>query len=380
VTLVWWGLGSNKAHFTRRPILEELMENYPTTTKELLTRLAGTEGGSDLILTVGQPPLIKVYGEVLPVENYPALAAENTEQLCLSILADEQVKRFHEEKELDLSLHLDGIARFRVNIFLQRGTVAMVARIVMDKVPGFKDLGLPQVVQELAKLRKGMVLFTGPTGHGKSTSVASMVDYINRNRACHIISIEDPIEYLHTHAMATVEQREVGLDTETFYSALRRILRQAPDVIIIGEIRDRESAQAAMTLAETGHLILTTLHTSGAIASVNRLIDMFPAEQERQIRSQLSVSLAAVIWQQLIPARDKNGLVLACEVMVAIPAVRSLIRQGRLHEICSLLQTGRKHGMFTMDQAIQDLVHRDMVDREWFQNNYFDVGAGRKTG
>jgi twitching motility protein PilT len=356
------------------------MGYYPKTIEQLLMSLATTQGGSDLVLSVGKPPQLKVYGEVASMAECPVLDPVGTEALSFSILNQEQLNRFKEEREIDLSYHLDKVGRFRVNIFRQRGTVALVARIVMEQVPGFKTLGLPPIVEDLAKLRKGMVLFTGPTGHGKSTSVASLVDYINQHRACHIISIEDPIEYLHTHKKATVEQREVGLDTESFHAALRRVLRQAPDVIVIGEIRDRESAQTAMTLAETGHLILTTLHTSGAIASVNRLIDMFPSEQERQIRSQLSVSLAAVIWQQLIPARGREGLVLACEVMVAIPAVRSLIRQGRLHEITSVLQTGRLHGMFTMDQAIKELVEREMVDTEWFEKNYFDLSATKKVG
>jgi twitching motility protein PilT len=355
------------------------MPTYRVTTEELLAQLSKTKGGSDLILTVGKPPQFKVHGEVGDVPDCEVLTPQTSEELCLSVLTEEQVKRFRQDKELDLSLHVEGVARFRVNVFQQRGAVAMVCRIVMDKVPGFAQLGLPSVIEELAKLRKGLVLFTGPTGHGKSTSVASVVDYINQHRACHIISIEDPIEYVHTHAKAVIEQREVGLDTDSFHGALRRILRQAPDVIIIGEIRDRESAAAAMTLAETGHLILATLHTSGAIASVNRLIDMFPSEQEKQIRSQLSISLAAVIWQQLIPAQNKAGLVLACEVMIAVPAIRSLIRQGRIHEVYSLIQTGHKHGMFTMDQAIEALAAQNKIDREWFDNNYFDM-ANRKTG
>jgi len=354
---------------------------YSVTTQKLLALLAKTKGGSDLIITAGKPPQFKVHGEVGSAPDCETLTPELSEQLCFSVLTEEQIKRFRNEKELDLSLHLEDVARFRVNVFFQRGAVGMVCRIVMDKVPGFEVLGLPPVIEELAKLRKGLVLFTGPTGHGKSTSVASMVDYINHHRRCHIISIEDPIEYIHTHDLAVIEQREVGLDTDSFHGALRRILRQAPDVIIIGEIRDRESAAAAMTLAETGHLILATLHTSGAIASVNRLIDMFPSEQEKQMRSQLSASLAAVIWQQLIPGADKNSLVLACEVMIAIPAIRSLIRQGRIHEVNSLIQTGRKYGMFTMDQAVEDLIALKKIDQEWFETNYFDVSAtSRKAG
>jgi twitching motility protein PilT len=355
------------------------MSTYRVTTQELLARLSQTKGGSDLILTTGKPPQFKVHGEVDSVPDCEPLTPQTAEELCSSVLNDEQIQRFRRDRELDLSLQVENVARFRVNIFQQRGAMAMVCRIVMDKVPGFQALGLPPVIEELAKLRKGLVLFTGPTGHGKSTSVAAMVDYINHNRACHIISIEDPIEYVHTHAKAVIEQREVGLDTDDFKTALRRILRQAPDVIIIGEIRDRESAAAAMTLAETGHLILATLHTSGAIASVNRLIDLFPSEQEKQMRSQLSVSLAAVIWQQLIPAAGRQGLILACEVLVAIPAIRSLIRQGRIHEVVSLIQTGRKHGMFTMDQAIEDLAALGKIDKEWFQTNYFDMNS-RKTG
>jgi twitching motility protein PilT len=357
------------------------MQTYSLTIDELLRHLASTDGGSDLILTVGKPPQLKVNGEVMPVPDCAPLSAECTDELAVSVLNSEQLNRFRSEKELDLSLNLQGIGRFRVNVFQQRGATALVARIVMDQVPSFPELGLPPVVEDLAKLRKGLVLFTGPTGHGKSTSVAAVVDYINRNRACHIISIEDPIEYVHRHARSVVEQREVGLDTGSFHAALRRILRQAPDVIVIGEIRDHESAQVAITLAETGHLIIATLHTSGSIASVNRLIDMFPAEQEKQMRVQLSASLAAVIWQQLIPAAGKRGLVLACEVLIAIPAIRSLIRQGRIHEVQSLIQTGRKHGMFTMEQALQDLAAAHRIDREWLQTNYFDLsGVARKSG
>jgi twitching motility protein PilT len=348
------------------------------TTHELLTELARTKGASDLILTAGKEPQLRIYNEVQSMD-YPVLTPEVVERLCLSVLTEEQASRFRAERELDLSLQLDGIGRFRINVFQQRGAAGLVARIVMDKVPGFQELGLPPIVSELAKLRKGLVLFTGPAGTGKSTSIASLVDHINQHRPCHIITIEDPIEYVHTHANATIEQREVGLDTETFHSALRRVLRQSPDVVVIGEIRDRESAQAALTLAETGHLILATLHTSGAIVTVNRLIDMFSEEQGPQVRSQISASLAAVLWQQLLPGKSRDSLVLACEVMVAIPAIRALIRQGRLHEIYSHIQTGRKYGMFTMEQAIQELGEREAIDKEWLENNYFELSTQRRA-
>ena len=355
-------------------------DTYCCTIEDLLTHMVGTEGSSDLILIAGRPPLVRRFGEIHPVDGFPPLTPSHTESLSGSLISKEQMATFREDKELDMSIEFGRIGRFRINVFRQRGTTSLVARRVMDEVPDFKTLGLPAVVPELAKLKKGLVLFTGPTGQGKSTSVASMIDYINRNRHCHIITIEDPIEYMHRHHLAVVEQREVGVDTNSFAGALRRVLRQAPDVIMIGEIRDRESAQAAMTLAETGHLILSTLHTSGAVASVNRLIDMFPAEQERQIRMQLSISLAAIIWQQLIPAKERNALVLACETMVAIPAIRSLIRQGRIHEVYSVIQTGRKHGMFTMDQAVDELMRLGKVDPMWFKSNYFDLANDRKKG
>ncbi len=343
------------------------------SVNELFRHLVETKGGSDLILTEDHPPMLRVHGKLQAIDGYPVLSASHAESLCSSLISDDQRILFRKEKELDMSLEVNTIGRFRINIFRQRGATSLVARRVMDSVPNFQELGLPRIVQDLAKLKKGLVLFTGPTGHGKSTSVAAVIDYINRHKQCHIITIEDPIEYVHKGRIAVVEQREVGIDTQSFGHALRRILRQAPDVIVIGEIRDRESAQAAMTLAETGHLILSTLHTNGSIAGVNRLIDMFPAEQERQIRMQLSASLAAIIWQQLIPAANQNGLVLACETLMVIPAIRSLIRQGRIHEVYSLIQTGRKHGMFTMDQAVEQLVDQNKVDLHWFENSYFHM-------
>lgn len=360
--------------------MNEHNEGFKASIQDLLLQTVETDGSSDLILTTGSPPLLRIYGEVHPMVGYPPLTSEDAERLCFALLNEAQVQEFRNTKEIDLSVHVEKIGRFRMNIFRQQGTTAMVARRVLDTIPDFEWLGLPSVITELVKLKKGLILFTGPNGHGKSTSVASVVDYISHLRHCHIITIEDPIEFLHHHGKAAVEQREVGLDTDSFALALRRVLRQAPDVIVIGEIRDRESAQAALTLAETGHLIISTLHTSGATATVNRLIDMFPPEQERQIRMQLSVSLAAVIWQQLIPAAEKeNGLALACEVLVAVPGIRSLIRQGRIHEIHSHIQTGRKYGMFTMEQAVAELMDQGKVDPEWFKNNYFEIRSGTKT-
>ncbi|MBE0535338.1 MAG: PilT/PilU family type 4a pilus ATPase [Phycisphaerae bacterium] len=354
------------------------MSEHLRTMHNLLRTVRQTQGASDLILAVGRPPQLRLDTEIVPIEQ-PVLAAEDTRGLCMSILTDDQRQRFEREREIDLSYELAEVARFRVNIFQQRGSCSLVARIVMDQVPQFDALGLPPIVTELAGLRKGLVLITGPTGHGKSTSVASIIDYINHRRRCHIISIEDPIEYVHRHKLATIQQREVGLDTESFHAALRRVLRQAPDVIVIGEIRDLESAQAALTLAETGHLILATLHTSGAVESINRLIDMFPAEHSQQIRTQMSASLAAVLWQQLLP-KAGGGLCLACEVMVTIPAIRALIRQGRIHEVYSLIQTGKKFGMITMEQSMEDLVACGRVDADWLGANYFDLGKKKKKG
>jgi twitching motility protein PilT len=329
---------------------------------DLLKELARTKGASDLIITVGKPPQLRVNNE-LAAMNYEALLPKDTEQLCFSVLNEEQAQRFRAEKEIDLSMLVAGSGRYRINMFQQRSWYAMAARIVLEQVPAFEALLLPDIIHKFAMLPRGLVLITGPVGSGKSTTVASMVDYINEHRRCHIISIEDPIEFVHNHKMATVDQREVGSDTHSFNEALRRVMRQSPDVVVIGEIRDRISAQAAVTLAETGHLTLATLHTRGSIGCVNRLVDMFPAEQNAQIKNQLSAALAGVIWQQLLPKKP-DGLVVACEIMVVVPAIRALIRQGRTHEIFSILQAGKKYGMCTMEQAIEGLMERDLLDSE----------------
>ncbi|AQT69581.1 Twitching mobility protein [Anaerohalosphaera lusitana] len=350
--------------------------NIETSMQELLGKLSSTIGASDLILTAGQPPQIRIKNEIVSLD-FPRLSIDDTYRLSTSVLDEEQKEKFNQDKELDLSLEIDGAGRFRINMFRQRGAAAFVARSVMSTIPTFEELGLPDIMYRLGSLQRGLVLFTGPVGTGKTTTIASLVNYINQTRACHIVSIEDPIEYIHTHIKSTVNQREVGTDTHSFKEALRRILRQSPDVIVIGEIRDRESAQAAMTLAETGHLTLATLHTRGCPASVTRLVDMFGQDQHQQVRSQLSASLAAVIWQQLILSEQEDRLILATEIMTATPAVRSLIRQGRMHEIYSLLQSGKKNGMHTMEQSIRELISRGLLDANWLNDNYSDVYAAK---
>lgn len=327
----------------------------------LLEKLTHTKGASDLLITVGRPPQFRLHNEIVSLEC-PVLSQEDCKDLCLSILSEEQRKRFHEEKEIDMSLSLPSVGRYRVNMFHQRGSCAMVIRAVSDRIPTFDDIDLPDYVRALAEIRRGLLLFTGPTGTGKSTTVAAIINQINLTRQCHIVGIEDPIEFIHPHLKSTVNQREVGSDTTSFAEALRRVLRQSPDVIVIGEMRDRESAQAAITLAETGHLTIATLHTRGALETVNRLIDMFPPEQHGQIRAQLASSLEAVVWQQLIPRKDGKGLILCCEVLRGVPAVQALIRNGRIHEITSVMQSGRKFGMCAMEQAMQDLVQRNLIE------------------
>ena len=339
---------------------------------DLFKQLIETEGASDLIITVGTPPQLRVYRMLVPL-NYPELTGDDTEKLCMSILNKTQMDRFQEDMELDIPLVIEGVGRFRLNVYRQRGYMALVARVVMESVPEFSVLGLPEIIKTFSDLPSGLVLITGPTGSGKSTTMAAMIDYINQTRPCHIICIEDPIEVIHHPVLATVDQREVGSDTKSYSEALRRVLRQSPDVIMIGEIRDRDSAQAAITLAETGHLTLATLHTRGAISSVNRLIDMFPAQHVQQMRSQLSSSLAGVVWQQLFSSKDKKKLHLACEVMTVTPAVRALIMNGHTHEIVSLLQTGKKHGMCSMQQSIENLREKNLILSENGKSNHMEA-------
>ena len=346
----------------------------PRAVDKYLQEFAQTPGAKDLLITAGKSPQLRVNNEITSL-NYPDLTAQDTRELCLSLLSDEQKQQFEKEKELDISISLKDHGRFRVNIYYQRSSVAMVIRIIAQKIMSLAELGVPPWIAKMGDMQRGLILFTGSTGMGKSTTMASIIDHINQTRSTHIVCIEDPIEYIHSHNKSTVDQREIGSDTHSFRDALRRVLRQSPDVIMIGEIRDRESAQAAITLAETGHLILATLHTRGAVPAVDRLVNLFPPEQYAQVRAQLAASLEGVVWQQLLTRKDKKGLVLACEIMVMTPAIRALIRKAATHELYSAIQTGKKYGMCTMEQAINNLVRRDLVDSEWVDNHFYANNA-----
>jgi twitching motility protein PilT len=318
--------------------------------ERLLAEMA-EKGASDLHLTAGVPPQLRVDGKLVATEHEP-LDADACERLVYSILREDQKKRFELEHELDLSFGIRGLARFRVNIFLQRGSTTAAIRLIPHEVMGFDRLGLPPVVSEFASSGNGLVLVTGPTGSGKSTTLAALIDRINRSRACHIMTIEDPIEYVHVHRKAIVNQREVGSDTRSFPAALKYVLRQDPDVILIGEMRDLETIGAALTIAETGHLVFATLHTNSTYESINRIVDVFPNNQQKQIMAQLAFILRGVITQQLIPHRRGRGRVMVAEVLVCTAAIAALIREGKVHQIYTMMQAGQKHGMQTMNQAL----------------------------
>jgi twitching motility protein PilT len=320
------------------------------------------KGASDLHLTADAPPTLRVDGLILnlPLEK---LTSETAQSLIYSILTETQRKTFESRNELDLALQIKDIGRVRANIFRQKGTVAAAFRIIQDKFQTFDELGLAPVTTDLIKLPKGLVLVTGQTGAGKSTTIASMINYINETRACHIITVEDPIEFVHTHKKSLVEQREVGSDTHDFGDALKYILRQDPDVILIGEMRDLETIQAALNLAETGHLVFATLHTNDCPSSINRIIDVFSPHQQEQVRAQLSFVLQAIICQTLIPMASGRGRALACEALVATAAVRNLIREGKIEQIYLNMQTGAKQGMQTMNKALLQLVNKRLISR-----------------
>ena len=324
------------------------------TLPELLKKTVEMDG-SDLHLTTNSPPQIRVHGKLqrLPL---PDLSAADSKQLAYSVLTDAQKKRFEETMELDFSFGIRGIARFRCNVFNQRGAVAAVYRLIPERIRGFQELGLPAVIQKLAQKPRGLVLVTGPTGSGKSTTLAAMIDKINLERQDHILTIEDPIEYIHQHKGCLVNQREVHSDTTGFGPALRAALREDPDVVLIGEMRDLETVESALRIAETGHLTLATLHTNSAAQTINRIIDIFPSHQQGQIRTQLSLVLEGIVCQSLLPKSNGAGRVVALEIMVPTPAIRNLIREDKIHQIYSSMQSGQeKVGMQTFNQALATL-------------------------
>ncbi len=330
-----------------------------------LLRIMIEKGASDLHITTGTPPVLRIDGKVVPLKEFPVLTPQDSKQLCYSILTDSQRFRFEEENELDLSFGVKGLSRFRANIYMQRGSVAGAFRAIPYKIRSFEELGLPPIVNELCRKPRGLVLVTGPTGCGKSTTLASMIDKINSERQEHIVTIEDPIEYLHPHKQSIVNQREIGSDTQSFKKALRYILRQDPNVILIGEMRDLETIEAALTIAETGHLVFATLHTNTAVQTINRIIDVFPPYQQSQVRAQLSFVLEGIISQLLIPKATGSGRVLAVEIMIPTPAIRNLIREEKIHQIYSHMQVGQaKHGMQTMNQSLASLYQRRLITLE----------------
>ena len=320
--------------------------------RELLEQMVQMNA-SDLHLTVGTPPVVRVDGKLQRL-NQDMLTAEQTKKLAYSMLNEKQKLKFEQNWELDFSFGIENMSRFRCNIFMQRGNVAVALRQIPYKVKTFEELGLPKVIAEFAKLPRGLVLVTGPTGSGKSTTLASVIDKINKERPVHIITVEDPIEYLHRHQTALINQREVFADTPSFSSALKYALREDPDVVLVGEMRDLETIESALSISETGHLAFATLHTNSAAESINRIIDVFPTNQQEQIRVTLSFTLQAVVSQTLIP-KIGGGRCLALEILVVTPAIRAIIRDDKIHQIYSMLQSGQKYGMRTMNQSLAEL-------------------------
>jgi twitching motility protein PilT len=320
-------------------------------------------GASDLHLSVGAPPAVRLDGELTPLD-YPRLGANDTRELVYSILSQDQRQRLENDWEMDFSYAVPGRARFRVNAYFQRNSLGAAFRLIPVQIPRLDELGLPQILHELTRKARGFVVVTGPTGSGKSTTLAAMIDEINETRQQHIMTIEDPIEFLHRHKKCIVNQREVGADTKGFERALKSVLRQDPDIILVGEMRDTETMATALTAAETGHLVFATLHTQDAPQTIDRIVDVFPPHQQEQIRVQLSTTLMGVCSQQLLPRRDGAGRVVACEVLIPTPAVRHLIRDAQTHQIPTAIQMGRSFGMQSMDDALADLVRRGRLSRE----------------
>jgi twitching motility protein PilT len=335
----------------------------PPTLNQLLKQMV-EQGGSDLHITTNSPPQIRVDGVLKPL-NVPPMNPTETKQLSYSILTDNQKHRLEEDLEIDFSFGIKGLARFRANVFHQRGAIAAAFRQIPYEIRGFRELGLPGVVERLCEKPRGLVLVTGPTGSGKSTTLAAMMDKVNRERHEHIITIEDPVEYLHSHKKCIVNQRELHADTHSFSNALRSALREDPDVVLIGEMRDHETVESALRIAETGHLTFATLHTNSAAQTINRIIDIFPAHQQGQIRVQLSFVLEGILCQSLLPRAGGKGRVLAMEILVPNPAIRNLIREDKVHQIYGMMQAGQaKHGMQTFNQSLAALYFKRMITQQ----------------
>jgi twitching motility protein PilT len=321
------------------------------------------QGASDLHLTAGAPPMLRKRGQLMALD-YPPLTPQTVREVVYSILTNDQRQRLETDWQLDLAYSIPGRARFRVNVFFQRASLGAAFRLIPQDMPALSSLGLPPILRDFTKKPRGLVLVTGPTGSGKSTTLAAMIDLINAERHEHIMTVEDPIEFLHRHKSCIINQREVGADAKTFALALKAALRQDPDVILVGEMRDLDTISTALTAAETGHLVFATLHTQDTAQTVDRIVDVFPPEQQHQVRTQLSVGLEGIVTQQLLPTSDGAGRTCAVEVLVPTPAVRNLIREGKTHQIYSTLQTGGSHGMQTMDASLADLVRRGKITRE----------------
>jgi twitching motility protein PilT len=330
---------------------------------ELLTLVVNTKGASDLHLAVGLPPVLRVDGHLLQAP-YEAFTPQTSQRIVYDILTDEQIQKFESSFELDFSYALGRMSRFRVNVFRDKGTVAAAFRTIPTNIPTIQDLQLPAVVEQLTHTKRGLILVTGPTGSGKSTTLAAMINSINLTRSEHIITIEDPIEYLHSHKMSVINQRELGQDTKAFPNALRAALREDPDVILVGEMRDLETMQMAVSSAETGHLVFATLHTNSAATTVDRIVDSFPPGQQEQIRLQLSNNLVAVLAQQLVPRAGGSGRVCVQEIMIATPAIRNLIREAKAHQITSMIQTSGNLGMMTMDMCLREMYISGKITRD----------------
>ncbi len=357
------GLAQPAAGDYGRATTEEVLRADDLSLSTVLERMIAAKA-SDLHLTNGARPTVRIHGALVPLEEFPVLTSPVLQRLMYAAVTQSQRERFEEERELDFSYTLPGRARFRVNMYLQRESVGAAFRLIPAEIKTLDELGIPPVVSTFASLPRGFVLVTGPTGSGKSTTLAALLDVANRTRHDHIMTVEDPIEFLHRHKACLVNQREVGEDTHSFAQALKHVLRQDPDIILVGEMRDLETIQVALTAAETGHLVYATLHTQDAAQTIDRIIDVFPPHQQAQVRQQLAASLQGVVCQTLCKTADGSGRVVATEVLVATPAIRNLVREGKTHQIYSAMQAGAKHGMHTLDQHLAELVRTGWISYE----------------